>query len=60
MTQYERDKLKYHIKQVYDRQKQLGNHDNDVNFKAFAHTVLQADTLQDGLNRLQTKTPLTN
>ncbi|NSM10994.1 hypothetical protein G5C01_06445 [Moraxella bovoculi] len=59
MTQYERDKLRYFIKRAYDK---LDKHTAYADyFKAYAHAVLRADTLQEGLEQLQAnKTPLMN
>lgn len=59
MTQYEKDKLRYFIKRTYDN---LDKHTAHADyFKAYAHAVLRADTLQAGLEQLQVnKTPLTN
>lgn len=54
MTQYEADKLRYCIKQAYDKLDKLGKYTaNDYsNFKAIAHEALREGTLQDGLGRL--------
>ncbi|WP_036364604.1 hypothetical protein [Moraxella bovoculi] len=59
MTQYEKDKLRYFIKRAYDK---LDEHTAHADyFKAYAHAVLRADTLQESLEQLQAnKTPLMN
>lgn len=54
MTQYEADKLRYCIKQAYDKLDELEKYTaNDyLNFKAIAHEALREGTLQEGLGRL--------
>lgn len=60
MTQYEKDKLRYFIKRAYDKLDKHTAH-ADLNFKAYAHAVLRANTLQAGLEQLQAnKTPPMN